>query len=156
MPVFVRVGGVWKDFVPKVKVSGVWRTIQYTYARVGGVWKQLYDSAFIDTQSLITGVSGTAPSRLRGFLSGTMGAVLDGYSNIYAARPQIAQLLHNEATGQIVFSVFGTHANSGWTSMVIGGNVYFRTGGSFAQGGGQSYWIWNGPYFGDNVIATFA
>jgi len=155
MPSFVKVGGVWRNFAPKVRVSGAWHDMVASFVRAGGTWRQTYNRDYLDTQSLITGVSGTTPNRLRGFLSGTMGQVLDGSSNLYAGNPQVAQLLHNEATGQIVFSIFGTYPNSGWGWMYIGGQVYSRAGGTFTQGGGQSYWIWNGPYFGDNATAIF-
>lgn len=41
MPCKVKVGGVWKDALPKVKVSGVWKDVAQKYVKVNGVWKAL-------------------------------------------------------------------------------------------------------------------
>lgn len=41
MSLNIKVGGVWKSAIPKVKVSGAWREVQQAYVKVSGVWKSL-------------------------------------------------------------------------------------------------------------------
>lgn len=37
-----RIGGVWKDLTPSIKVGGVWKTPDAVHIRVGGVWKEVW------------------------------------------------------------------------------------------------------------------
>ena len=38
----VKVGGVWKDSGPFVKIAGVWKVPESIFNKVGGVWKQSF------------------------------------------------------------------------------------------------------------------
>ena len=47
MPVFARVGGVWKkQNYTYVKVSGAWKTAVNTWVKVSGVWKRAYTYSY--------------------------------------------------------------------------------------------------------------
>lgn len=43
----------------------------------------------------------------------------------------------------LVFEVQGTHSNSGFTTLKIGGVNYNRTSASYTQGGNNARWEWN-------------
>lgn len=40
MPVYVKVGGVWKEAEPYVKIDGAWKSVS-PYVKVGGAWKDV-------------------------------------------------------------------------------------------------------------------
>ena len=47
MPVFARVGGVWKkQNYTYVKVSGAWKKAVNTWVKVSGVWKRAYTYSY--------------------------------------------------------------------------------------------------------------
>jgi len=46
-------------------------------------------------------------------------------------------------TGVLVFEVQGTHSNSGFTTLQVGGVDYNRTSASYTQGGNNARWEWN-------------
>lgn len=37
-----RIGAVWKDLTPSIKVASAWKTPDAVHIRVGGVWKQVW------------------------------------------------------------------------------------------------------------------
>jgi hypothetical protein len=39
-----RIGGVWKDLTPSIKVGGVWKSPDAVHIRVGGVWKKVWNA----------------------------------------------------------------------------------------------------------------
>ena len=99
-------------------------------------------SSALDVQTVTTGGSGTAPNqdRLRGFLSPSLGSIVDGTSNIYAGAA-ITSLYWSENGGTFKFyrlTITGA-ANSGWTTLNIGGQSFLRTSASFASGS----WTWS-------------
>jgi hypothetical protein len=96
----------------------------------------------LDTQTVTCGVLGTVPDRQRGYLSGSYGSVTDGTSNLYGGATVIA-LRHDETNSQLVFTVNGSQANSGWTKLTVNGTDFARTGAAFAAGATTS-WTWSG------------
>lgn len=105
--------------------------------------------ATLDTQTVTTGVLGTAPTRTRGFVTGSTGSISDGTSNVYAGAA-IRELDHDEGSGMVTWQVTGLVANSGWTNMVVDGSTTFvRASATYTQTGGNTYWQWaSGNVFG--------
>lgn len=81
-------------------------------------------STSLDTQTVTSGSDGTAPNldRRRGFLSGVIGSILDGTSNIYGGAA-ITAFYYNENGGSgMTYALTITGAtNSGWTQVTIDG-----------------------------------
>jgi hypothetical protein len=107
----------------------------------------------LDTQTVTVGGDGSLSfhNRRRGF-QGSLGAITDGTSNIYAGA-SITSLLWNENGGSpdsaLEFAVTGTFANSGWTTVTIDGSSYARSAATFSASGGATHWSW------DNVANPF-
>lgn len=79
--------------------------------------------------------------------STTFGSIVDGTSNIYSGA-SILELYYVQTTGtinsdEIYFTVAGTRANSGWTTMTIGSTVFNRVSASYSAGA-DTVWSWTG------------
>lgn len=46
-----RIGAVWKDLTPSIKVASAWKTPDAVHIRVGGVWKQVWNAIVTPTVS---------------------------------------------------------------------------------------------------------
>lgn len=44
MGAFVRVGGVWEAFDPRVNVEGIWENVQTGFVNVAGIWEVFYSA----------------------------------------------------------------------------------------------------------------
>lgn len=131
------------------------------FAGVGG------GGGTLDTQTVTTGASGTAVNqdRVRGFVNGGLGAIADGTSNVYAGAAFL-QLYWDENGGggadQIVLTIAGAQANSGWTSITIGAVTLARGAANFIVAGGNSSWTWPNtnylattqPFGGNGAVKT--
>lgn len=94
----------------------------------------------LDTQTVTTGASGTAPiqDRVRGFISGTLGSITDGTSNIYSGAAITALYWdENEGISSYVLTITGA-TNTGWTTITIGSVTLYRTAATFSSG----TWTW--------------
>ena len=94
----------------------------------------------LDTQTVITGQDGRAidGNRRRGFISGVIGSISDGTSNLYAGAP-ITSLYWDEGGGSAYYTLAITGAvNSGWVTITIGTTVLNRVDATFSGG----TWIW--------------
>jgi hypothetical protein len=83
--------------------------------------------------------------RRRGFVLGQIGSINDGTSDLYSGAP-ISALYWDESGDHVIFEIQGTWANSGWTTMNVGGLSFSRVSASFAQVGGDTQWVWNAFY----------
>jgi len=92
----------------------------------------------LDTQTVTTGGAGTAVAhdRIRGWLSGSIGSISDGTSNIFAGAA-ITALYWEEDTSFYILTITGA-TNSGWTTMSIGSTSLNRTSATFSSGS----WTW--------------
>lgn len=103
----------------------------------------------LDTQTVTVGGDGTvgAGNRRKGFISGAIGSISDGTSNLYSGAA-ILELASEEQGGggsfDIIFTITGLVANSGWTSLTVGGATTLNraSASSFATGSGNSIWRW--------------
>lgn len=95
----------------------------------------------LDTQTVTSGTSGTAPAqdRIRGYISGSQGSITDGTSNLYAGAA-ITSALYNEngGTGMYYYLAITGGTNSGWATMTVGTTVLSRTSATFSSG----TWTW--------------
>ncbi len=99
-------------------------------------------AAALDTQNMTTGQSGVLPDRQRGFISGSLGGLSDGTSNIYSGAA-ILDLHHDETAGTVLLKIAGVVANSGWTNLVVNGvPQLLRASATFTTPGGNSLWTW--------------
>ena len=123
---------------------------EYSAYRVSGSgntisMNQYYGAAgTLDTQTVTI-----STVTVRGYLSvgykvapHAIGSISDGTSNLYSGAA-IRQLYWFDTNNRLHFSVAGTHANSGWTTMALNGTNYARTSASHTQSGGNTSWGWN-------------
>jgi hypothetical protein len=154
MTAHVRVGGVWRQLAPKVKVGAAWHSLSGGFVRVGGVWRRFYGT--IDTQTMVTGQQ-TGPGLFNGFWRTLFGTLTDGTSNVVGPGAVIEQLLWAD-TGYVYFVVAGAFPNSGWTQFTSNGRIYKRLDATFTQptGPSQTAWTWAGqatsPFLGNPVV----
>ena len=123
----------------------------------GGGSSPPYGGGTLDTQTVTTGVSGTAVNgnRDRGFVLSSLGSCSSGNSAIYSSAV-IRELDSWEDDSQstlfnTTFVVTGVVANSGWTSMSVGGGTaLLRANATYSTAGGNSNWTWfnTGNLFG--------
>lgn len=98
-------------------------------------------SGHLDTQTVTTGASGSAPAqdRLRGFISGSLGSISDGTSNLYAGAA-VTDLVYDESggSGMHYFLAITGATNTGWTTLTIGSLVLNRASAVYSAG----TWTW--------------
>lgn len=95
---------------------------------------------YLDYHVVTTGLDGTIPDRLRGFITGTMGSISPTTSAIYSAA--VNGMYHDESAGVVQLAIAGLHANSGWTTITIGSTAFARADATYFQSGGDTYWEW--------------
>lgn len=90
--------------------------------------------------------------------SASAGAIYDGTFNLISNTPiSLLQYITNYFGPEgMYFSLNAAVANSGWTSMTVGSDVYLRTAATFSSGSGYSTWYWGTTTnsFGTTVGAT--
>ena len=127
-------------------------------------------SSVLDIQTVTNATSGVSPNRVIGFAVSPaiapipLGSISDGTSNIYAGAA-IFELRWEELGGAAAentfLSIAGTLANSGWTTMIVGGTSYVRSAATFQAVTGGSGWSWNAapfatqPFTGATTTVTF-
>lgn len=131
---------------------------------IAGMMAGSSGAAPLDTQTVTTGLSGTAPDRLRGYDSSpALGSITDGTSNLYSGAT-VVELYHDESIDSVIFKVNGVQANSGWETLTIvggAGAILSRASASFSTAGSVSTWTWSsagGNPFGPSgtvITATF-
>lgn len=97
----------------------------------------------LDTQTVVIGSRndmGYVSTGYRG-VSNTTGSVTDGTSNLYSGAA-VKDIYHITTLNRVRFSVLGSFANSGWTTMKINGISFARTSASFNTLGGLTTWYW--------------
>lgn len=103
-------------------------------------------ASHLDTQTVTVGASGTALNgdRLRGFITGSLGGISDGTSNLYggAAIRQIVAAEDAPGTFDVILQITGVLSNSGWSVMTVKGTPLSRTDATFSTVGGNSTWTW--------------
>jgi len=112
-------------------------------------------TSILDTQTVTRGFSSTG-SNPSSYYSGysaspVAGSISDGTSNLYSGAT-ISQLCFYESAytsppngivaRQIIFKVGSVVANSGWSAVVIGSTLYYRSDAIFTTGSGFSQWTW--------------
>lgn len=115
----------------------------------------------LDTQTITSGLSGSAPDRIRGYDSSpALGSISDGTSNLYSGAT-VLELYHDESVDSVIFKVNGVVANSGWTTLNITGGtgaILARSAASFSTAGSVSTWTWTGvggnPTGGNGTVIT--
>tara|TARA_X000001382_G_C3176043_1_gene181006 strand:+ start:1402 stop:1908 length:507 start_codon:yes stop_codon:yes gene_type:complete len=123
---------------------------EYSAFRVSGSgntisMNQFYGAAgTLDTQTVTVGSTVLFGATWSGYTSTfpTFGSISDGTSNIYSGAT-IEQIYKIGTNNRLYFTVDGTHANSGWTTMTIGSSSYTRTSAIHSQSSGNTYWYWN-------------
>lgn len=127
--------------------------------------------AVLDTQTVTRGTQsvGTNPIQdYSGFASGSFGSISDGTSNIYSGAAILGLYFVQEGytsppvgftSRQLVLTIDGARANSGWTFMKVGDTMFNRVDAAYAAST-QTNWVWNidipNPYVseGDPFTAT--
>ena len=90
------------------------------------------DSFFADSPNI-----GSANDTTVDFLSGSNLIVLGEYTmSVQGDSP-------GGGNSGLVFEVQGTHSNSGFTTLKIGGVSYNRTSAFYTQGSNNARWVWN-------------
>lgn len=101
----------------------------------------------LDTQTVTTGASGTAPEqdRIRGYISGSLGSITDGVSDIYSTAISSMGWNENGGLGAFYFLTIAGASDSGWTSMTIGGTKTLLRADATYDPSGQ--WTWASSEF---------
>jgi hypothetical protein len=62
-----RIGTVWKDLTPSIKVGAAWKTPDAVHVKVGGVWKKIWNalSVQLTAQNLVRLVNQTCYSGIK-------------------------------------------------------------------------------------------
>lgn len=109
--------------------------------------KDFYDAsagpAYLDTQTVTVGSSVSQYVTWRGYDGDTVniGSISDGTSNLYSgATINYIRNLNNTSTQ---FAVQGNRANSGWTTMTIGGVDFARADASYSASSTATSWTWS-------------
>lgn len=108
-----------------------------------------YSGGTSDTQTVTTGSDGTAinGNRRKGFIIGALGSCANGNSALYAGAV-IREIASEEDDTQFtsfntIFTVTGVVANSGWSTMNVGGTTSLsRASATFSTAGSNSTWTW--------------
>ena len=145
MPGNVKVGGIWKEFNPRVKVAGTWKDAQSGWVKVGGVWKQWY-TALNPFTGIVNWLIGADSGKLFASQDGTTFAQIDtpvfGTSSVNDVfyGPDLSSLGNNTFlaagdSGKLAKSSDGLS----WTSINIGGtnnyqNIAFGNNTYYAGG----------------------
>jgi hypothetical protein len=105
--------------------------------------------AYLDVQTVTNGQVGTVDERVRGFISGGIGSISDGTSNIYAGAPITHAYWYAGGGFTPTYTLTITGAtNTGWTNLSVNGVDLARASATFASG----TWTWSLP---GSVIGNF-
>lgn len=97
----------------------------------------------LDIQYVDGGSIGPAGSRALGYITGAIGSISDGTSNIYGGAA-ITELWYDQDSNSTSLKITGTLSNSGWTSIFnVSRNITLnRSAATFSTASGSSTWIW--------------
>lgn len=128
-------------------MSGILCALAGIVAQSGGT--------LLDTQNVTVGVAGTVGNadRRRGFISGDIGSISDGTSNIYsgAAITALAWTEDTSGIGSYILTI-PSASNSGWSSIVIGSQTLLRTDATYSFGSWEWYpHLIGGQQFGNTA-----
>ena len=110
----------------------------------------------LDTQTVTSGSTSTGSNPIYtydGFNSGMIGSIADGTSNIYGGAAITGLYFYQEGytsppvgfvNRMVIWTVAGSRANSGWTSMLVGSTLFNRVDASYTTGTNTS-WGWTLP-----------
>lgn len=103
---------------------------------------------FLDTQTVTSGVIGGVGERTWGYISGSLGSISDGTSNIYGGAA-ILGIYYDQPSGASYLRISGIQSNSGWSTMacVQSGITLNRASAVFSTSGGNSLWTWGAAIF---------
>ena len=101
-------------------------------------------ASILDTQTVIIGQRNDYGYVSTGYKGTgvTTGAITDGTSNVYSGAA-IDRIYHQSTVNKLFFSLAGSRANSGWTTMKINGVSFARTSASYLANSSATVWQWN-------------
>jgi|TARA_R110000764_G_scaffold228242_1_gene318700 hypothetical protein len=97
----------------------------------------------LDTQTVVIGSRSRGGNVSTGYKStgyGNFGSITDGTSNVYSGAA-INDIYHID-TDKLYFTLAGSRANSGWTTMKINGISFTRASASYSSSSSTT-WIWS-------------
>ena len=101
--------------------------------------------SILDTQTVVIGSRndfGYVSTGYKSTGSGT-GSITDGTSNVYSGAA-INDIYHLGTLNRLYFTLAGSRANSGWTTMKINGISFTRASSSYSSSSTSSTtWIWS-------------
>ena len=116
------------------------------------------------TPTMTSGIRTTKQAQFYGYGQSSYGSMTD-YSVDFLSNSTLSSLRWRSGTGQILFSVYGSHSNSGWTSFTTSrtSTVFNRSSANYvvtAQGQ-TTQWSWissSNPFgtSGQSTIITFS
>jgi len=120
----VKIGGVWKDGGPFVKISGAWKVPESIFNKVDGVWKQSFlqggkiDSAFNTT--IGTGANNAIYNAISGYSDSRI--IIGGFFTDWngTAVPRMARI---SSTG-VLDTTFNTNIGTGPNGIVYDFAIY--------------------------------
>lgn len=108
-------------------------------------FSEWYGASYSEVQTVTVGTyyDGAAyvPFSVWGFQdSPSSGSITDGTLGV-VSNAAITQLLWNEL-GAVNLQLTGSHANSGWVDMVIGGTTFARSAATYTNSTTNTIWSW--------------
>tara|TARA_B110000902_G_scaffold137554_1_gene159146 strand:- start:877 stop:1452 length:576 start_codon:yes stop_codon:yes gene_type:complete len=122
-------------------------------------------SGSLDTQTVTVGYQAgsqyVGPSYGYTTISSTnFGSCSDATSDLYsgAAVQQLMYFLLTSSYHAFVFVVAGNRANSGWTTLAVGGESYLRSAATYSYNSNSNFsrWEWDDDGTGTNPMGTTA
>ena len=97
--------------------------------------------SILDTQTVVIGSRNDFGYISTGFRVSVYGSISDGTSNVYSGAA-IDRIYHQSTVNKLFFSLAGSRANSGWTTMKINGISFARTSASYSAQY-TTTWTWS-------------
>lgn len=100
-------------------------------------------SNVVDTQTVTVGSKTIYYGLWTGYHSGnSFGSISDGTCN-FKSGASIYGLYWIQNSQRLYFEIWGSHTNSGFTSMTLNGVTYQRSAANFGTSLGRSFWYWS-------------
>ena len=146
-------GSAWaesQDFGSKIKI---WNGSAWQYIDI-----RPYADVNEETQTVTVGSYTFKSFEQYGYSAGVYGSISDGTFGLISDAV-ISNLSWNNATHGLNFTLVGNRSNSGWSSVIINGITFNRSGGSYSYDGDSDTTSWSiagANPFGTTVGATRA
>ncbi len=142
MPIYIGSNEITEIKIGSSEINEVW---------VGGnkVWDRV-----LETQTVTVGTQTYSQTTHYGYNAASFGSISDGTFDLATGSFNTIEriLWGSGSTPALVFSLYQTHGNGGWTTMRVGGQSFLRTDATHVNtypnplngsGSYRTFWQWN-------------